>query len=173
MLLGGAGTAGAHGELEAADPGPNEHLKAPPSELTMSFGEEPSGDSVIKVSDGCGNSLVQRATVTGNDFVAQLATGQPGQWDASFRVISAEDGHLTKGAYSFDVAGKKDCSPDKGDGGGKGGKGETAPPDDGTDGSGASDNTADEGGDFPVVPVVIGAVVLVVVGVVIRRASAN
>jgi copper resistance protein C len=174
-MFGSVVSASAHGELEGADPEPNAQLKAPPPDVTMTFTEEPSSDSVIDVTDGCGNDVVQQSLVDGNDFVVRLATGQPGKWNASFRVISAEDGHLTKGQYSFTVAGKKDCSPDKGgDGNGNGdGNGDGPSPGTGGDGSNASDDLPDDGSDFPVVPVVIGAVVLVVVGVVIRRASAG
>jgi methionine-rich copper-binding protein CopC len=170
-LLGRAAPAGAHGELEGADPKPNAHLKSAPSDVTMTFTEEPSEDSVLTVSDGCGNDVVQRASVSGHDYVVEVATGQPGKWHAKFRVISAEDGHLTKGTYSFEVAGKKDCSPDKG-GDGEDGSLTTAGPGDGGP-TNASGNDVDEGSDFPVVPVVIGAVALIVVGVVIRRASAG
>jgi copper resistance protein C len=167
--VGLAPPAGAHGELEDAKPAPNSHLKAPPSDVTMTFSEEPSSDSVIRVSDGCKNDVVERLVVDGNDFVASLATGQPGKWQASFRVISAEDGHLTKGNYSFDVAGKKDCSKD-GDGNGNGKGDETT--DDGTP-KATGPNGSDDGSDFPVVPVVIAAVVLVIVGIVVRRMSAG
>ena len=173
VLVGGlsliAGPAHAHGELEGADPEPNAHLKSAPSNVTMTFTEEPSSDSVIKVLDGCKNSVVERSIVDGNDFVGQLATGQPGKWQATFRVISAEDGHLTKGTYSFEVAGTKDCSPDKGNKDGK----DDATPGTGGDGSNASGNTPDGGGEFPIVPVVIAAVVLIVVGVIVRRVSAR
>lgn len=170
LLLALAAPAGAHGELEAAKPGPNDHLKAPPSNLTMTFTEEPSNDSVIKVSDGCHSSVVERLVVDGNDFVAQLAKGQPGTWQASFRVISAEDGHLTKGNYTFEVAGEKDCS--KGGDGKGNGDGATDGPDDGPSVAAPGDGD-DDGGDFPVVPVVIAAVVLVGAGIVLRRASAR
>lgn len=168
VLAGGlslvAGPVRAHGELQGADPEPNAHLKSAPSNLTMTFTEAPSSDSVIKVLDGCRTPVVERNVVDGNDFVAQLATGQPGKWRATFRVISAEDGHLTKGTYSFQVAGKKDCSNHEG--------GDDATPGAG-DGSDASGNTPDGGGDFPIVPVVVAAVALVVVGAIVRRVSAR
>ena len=172
-ILGAGVAANAHGELEGADPEPNAQLKSAPPNVTMTFTEEPSNDSVLDVTDGCGNDVVQRTVVDGNDFVATVATGQPGKWEATFRVISAEDGHLTKGKYSFDVAGKKDCSPDKGKGDGNGNGDSHSTPGAGGDGSNASDEAPDDGSDFPIVPVVVAAVVLVVVGFVVRRASAR
>lgn len=166
-VFGGVMPAHAHGELEKADPEPNAHLKSAPSDVTMTFTEAPSNDSVITVTDGCDSSVVKQSVVDGNDFVAHLFTGQPGKWHATFRVISAEDGHLTKGAYSFEVAGKKDCSAD-------GPPGKKSPGDhSGGGGPDATENTPDGGGDFPVVPVVIAAIALIVVGVVVRRVSAR
>lgn len=167
LILGTAALVGlspptsAHSELEAASPKPNSHLKAAPSEVRMTFSETPSPDSVIKVTDGCGDTVVQDLSVDAGDLVASIAGGEPGKWHARFHAISAEDGHLTDGAYAFDVAGEKDCS--------KGGDSN----DNGSTDGGSNAAGGDGGSSFPVVPVVIGAIVLVGVGLVVRRASAG
>lgn len=150
--------AAAHSELEAATPKPNAHLKAAPSKLVMSFSEVPSKDSVIEVLDGCKRSVVQTTTVSQSDLDIAVATGQPGKWKVSYRVISAEDGHLTQGSYSFEVAGSADCGKKTKPAGGGGSQGATS------DGG---------GGDFPVVPVAVAGVVIVGVGLAVRRFSAR
>ena len=159
-----AGAALAHGGLQASSPEDGARVAASPGKLTMTFSEVPAKDSVMKVSDGCKRDVVASTSVAGNDLVGTLGDGQPGKWRASYRVISAEDGHLTKGRLSFTVKGKKDCNPD-GDGGG--GVDPTEGPADAGDGPGAGES------DFPVVPVAVGAAGLLIVGLVVRRVSAG
>jgi copper resistance protein C len=163
LFLGIAGSAGAHGGLQQSSPAADARVKKPPGRVSMSFSEAPSKDSVMEVVDGCKRDVVAGTSVSGNALVGQLGAGQPGTWKASYRVISAEDGHLTKGKYSFVVAGKKDCTP--GDGG-KDGGGETEAAPEPPDGSDEDDDQS-----VPVVPIAIGAAGLLVVGLVVRRVS--
>jgi methionine-rich copper-binding protein CopC len=156
-------TASAHGGLEESDPAANARLKQPPGRVTMAFSELPSKDSVMKVVDGCKRDVVLNTAVAGSDLVSAVDDGEPGTWKASYRVISAEDGHLTKGSFTFTVAGKKDCSPD--DGGKDGGDATEAAPEP------PAGPTGDDGGSVPVVPIALGATGLVVIGVVVRRVS--
>jgi methionine-rich copper-binding protein CopC len=166
LLLVVAGTALAHGGLEGSDPEEGARLDKPPRRVTMAFSEIPARDSVLKVIDGCKRNVVTGTSVVGSDLVGEVGDAQPGAWKASYRVISAEDGHLTRGTLSFTVKGKKDCNPD--DDGGKGKPSEE--PTDSGDG-GTATPPGDDGGSFPVVPVAVGAAGLVIVGLVVRRAS--
>ncbi|HEY7874429.1 MAG TPA: copper resistance CopC family protein [Actinomycetota bacterium] len=161
-----APSAAAHGGLEASTPGDGARMKRAPREVTMAFSEVPSNDSVMKVVDACKRDVVARTEVVGNELIGELSDGQPGRWKASYRVISAEDGHLTKGTFAFTVAGKRDCNPnDGGDG-----NGDDEPTDAAPDPP-AGNTGGDDGGSVPVVPIAIGAAGLVAVGLVVRRVS--
>ena len=89
----------AHGGLEGSEPAADARVGKPPKRVTMAFSEVPSEDSVMKVVDGCKRDVLQATSAVGNDLVGELEAGQPGKWKASYRVISAEDGHLTRGTF--------------------------------------------------------------------------
>lgn len=166
LLFVAAGTASAHGGLGASTPEDGARLGKPPRRVSMTFSEAPTKDSVLKVVDGCRRDVVTATSVDGDELTGAIGDAQPGRWKASYRVISAEDGHLTKGTLSFTVGGKKDCNPDEADG--------TTPPEPPGEGDGGG-STAPPGedGSFPVVPVAVGAAGLVIVGLVVRRVSAG
>jgi methionine-rich copper-binding protein CopC len=167
LLLALAGPAGAHGGLEVSDPEDGARLSGAPKSVSMTFTEMPSNDSVLKVVDGCRRDVIRRTSATDHTLLGKIGAAQPGKWKASYRVISAEDGHLTKGAIRFTVEGKKDCTPDD-DGSGEPSE---EPGDAGNDS--AADPPGEEESDFPVVPVAVGAAGLLIVGVVVRRVSAG
>ena len=166
LILGAlAGAAVAHGGLQASTPQDGARVKTVPSRVTMTFSEVPSKDSVMKVVDGCRRDVVASTSVGGNQLVGAIGDAQPGNWKATYRVISAEDGHLTRGKLSFTVAGKKDCNPEE----------EEEPSDEPSDpgDGGTATPTPDDDSSFPVVPVAVGAAGLVIVGLVVRRVSAG
>src|SRR5436309_14080000 len=76
----------------------------------MHFSEAASDEGTLKVSDGCGGEVVKTAGASDDDVKAALMSGQPGKWDVRWRIISADDGHVTRGSFSFAVAGKPDCN---------------------------------------------------------------
>lgn len=161
-----ATAAGAHGGLQASDPKDGARLDEVPRRVAMTFSEAPAEDSVVKVLDGCRRDVVSSTTAAGDEIMTVLGDAQPGKWRASYRVISAEDGHLTKGSLSFTVEGPKDCASGEGKG-----KGRDDPTGDRR--SGTATPPDDDGGSFPVVPVAVGAAGLVIVGFVVRRVSAG
>lgn len=159
-----ASIAAAHGGLQQSNPEDGARLDEPPPRVTLTFSEVPAGDSVLKVVDGCRRDVVASTSVSGGELLGAIGDAQPGRWKVSYRVISAEDGHLTKGSLRFTVEGDKDCNPDNGDG-------SDEPGDPGGGGTGAAPDSG--GSDFPVVPVALGATGLVLVGLVVRRVSAG
>jgi methionine-rich copper-binding protein CopC len=162
-----ASTAAAHGGLQQSDPEDGARLGEAPRRVTMTFSEVPAGESVLKVVDGCKRDVVASTSVAGNDLVGAIGDAQPGRWKATYRVISAEDGHLTKGALRFTVDGAKDCNPDD-DGDAR----STEEPED-PGGDTGSPPGGEDGDSFPVVPVAVGAAGLLIVGLVVRRVSAG
>jgi methionine-rich copper-binding protein CopC len=172
VAVGGAlsSTALGHGEIDSAIPEPESTAGRPPNHLIINFTEAPTKDAVFKVLDGCGTNLIDVAEIedgTGHVFLTK--GGEPGEWKVSYKIVSAVDGHPTKGSYGLTVKGKKDCSeagdPGGGDpqgnaGGGNGGGAAGAPPGDG-----------DDGGSFPVIPVALGTVGVVALAFIARRAA--
>ena len=166
MVLLLAPSAVAHGGLQASTPEDGARVNETPRRVTMTFSEAPARDSVVKVVDGCKRDVVVSSSPAGNDLVAAIGDAQPGRWKARYSVISAEDGHLTRGTLRFTVAGAKDCDPDDG--------GSGAPTDPDSDGDGGTGlPPGDDRDGFPVVPVAVGAAGLVLVGLVVRRVSAG
>jgi len=162
-----SGTALAHGELESEFPEAESTLGKPPDHVILNFTEAPTNDAVFNVTDGCGTEMIAEAAVqqrAGHLFLTK--DGQPGTWKVSYKVVSAEDGHLSKGSYALTVKGKKDCSPDEPSGNGGNGGGNAAG---GTGGAPTGDE--DDGGSFPVVPVIIGTVALLGLAFIARRAT--
>jgi methionine-rich copper-binding protein CopC len=159
--------AAAHGELQATDPASGATVRRAPRSVAITFTEAPTAQAVLRVKDGCEREVGQGVDVVDATATVRVATGQPGRWRVSYRVISALDGHETQGAYSFTVAGQKDCTPDGAtpapDGTGPDpGETRAAPTDDGT---------GDTGSGAPVVPIALGAVAVVVLALILRRSG--
>jgi methionine-rich copper-binding protein CopC len=160
-----AAPAHAHGEIQGTDPGARSTVGRAPRSVAVTFTEAPTAQAVLEVTDGCKRDVAQAVDVTDATATVRLASGRPGKWRVSYRVISALDGHLTKGDYTFTVAGKKDCTPDEkptddpGDG-----PTQAAPPDDEEDA---------EGSGAPVVPIALGAIALVAVALIVRRSGSG
>jgi methionine-rich copper-binding protein CopC len=173
MLLGSialAGPAGAHGEIESSDPAPESRVRRAPGSVAITFTEAPTAQAVLEVTDGCRRKVGQGVDVADATATVRTATGQPGRWQVSYRVISAADGHETKGKYAFTVAGKKDCTPDpKPTDEPKGDEDPAAPND-----KASPDDSDDTGGSSaPVVPIALGAAALIVVALLVRRSGSG
>ena len=102
--------AAAHAEFTSSSPAPGARLREAPTSVAIRFSEPPTVDAVLSLTDGCGNEVVEEAEVLNLELQADLAAGQPGVWKASYAVVSAVDGHPTKGRFSFGVTGNSDCS---------------------------------------------------------------
>lgn len=165
-LTAAAAPAGAHGEIQGTDPEARSTVRRAPRSVAVTFTEAPTAQAVLEVSDGCKRDVAQAVDVTDATATVRLASGRPGKWRVSYRVISALDGHLTRGGYTFTVAGKKDCTPgddptgDPGDG-----PTQAAPP--------AGDEDEPEGSGAPVVPIALGAIALVAVALIVRRSGSG
>jgi copper resistance protein C len=163
----------AHGEIESTIPEADATLKKPPNHLIINFTEAPTKDAVFKVVDGCGTNVIDQAEVqerVGHIFLTSGA--QPGKWKVSYKIVSAVDGHPTKGGYGLTVKGQTDCSePDgSGNGGGNGNGGNGGAGAAGDTGAPAGAET-DDGGSFPIVPVALGTIAVVALAFLARRAA--
>ncbi|MDQ3981111.1 MAG: copper resistance protein CopC [Actinomycetota bacterium] len=159
-----ASPAAAHGELGATDPAPDETVRRAPRSVSITFTEPPTAQAVLTVRDGCNRDVGQGVEVAEATATVRVATGQPGRWRVSYRVISALDGHQTRGGYAFTVAGEKDCTPDATpapDG--------TEPDDGATQAAPTDDGDGEPGSGAPVIPIALGAVAVVVLAAIVRR----
>lgn len=122
-----AGSATAHGDLRSTRPEAGTTAPRVPSHIAIDFTEPPSGRPEIGIVDGCGRPASRGITYTeqGAVHVTVDKKAQPGTFKVNYRIVSAVDGHPSKGSYNFKVAGKRDCSVDDPT------KGEAAGPNDG------------------------------------------
>jgi copper resistance protein C len=156
-----------HGETTTTDPKNGATLGTAPKQVAVTLTEPPAKDAELEVVDGCGDIVSANAEVDGQVLSTEISKGEPGNWEASYRIVSAVDGHPTKDAWTFKVDGKKDCSADEP----KEPKGNGTPNsnDDG-DGGGTAQGPEgeDDGSSFPVVPVAAGTAALVGLALFIR-----
>ena len=156
--------ASAHGDLQGTSPEDGSRVKEVPAEITITLTEAPTQGAEVSATDGCKKKVPAAVSVDGDDIVLVPGGGEPGKWKVKYRAVSSVDGHQTRGAISFTVAGKKDCSPDE--------------PDDPGDDIDASEdpgilqnpNPPDEGSSW-LLWVGGGTVVLVAAAFFIRRSS--
>jgi len=157
-------TALAHAGLNEADPPTGGKASEVPDDVVLFMSETPvEAATEVAVFDGCSEPVVESVSTHNKEVHAEiLGEAQPGRWRVEYQTLSAEDGHTTSGKYRFKVTGTKDCSV-------------FAEGEEGTDGDeppdAADEGTDDEGSDFPVVPVVIGAGALIGIAALARGAS--
>jgi methionine-rich copper-binding protein CopC len=169
-LLAVAGPAWGHGREVKTDPKRNAELPRPPAAVTIELTEAATDDAVVKVADGCNENVAAHIAISEEMLTAHLVQGQPGEYHVDWSVISAVDGHPTKGSFSFSVKGKPDCS--SGTAGGGGNNGGDA---DDTGGGGAAAPPASDEDDssFPVVPVGLGVLGVIAIGLGARFAGSR
>lgn len=166
------GPAAAHGDLRTTRPEADSTTPRVPKQIEIDFTEPPTNDPTIGIEDGCRRSVALDVTRTeeGGVTVAVDKAAQPGKFTVTYRIVSATDGHPSKGSYSFTVSGKKDCSQDKpkkerpGPPTGGGGDGQAAPDPGPDDDGGGSNWLLFVGG---------GTVLLVAVALVLRRSGGS
>lgn len=160
----GMAPAAAHGEIQGSDPAPRSTVRRAPRSVAITFTEAPTAQAVLRVTDGCRRDVGQGVDVSDATATVRVATGQPGRWQVSYRVISSLDGHETQGRYAFTVAGRRDCTPDDRS---------TDDPGDEPTGAAPGDDERPDGSGAPVIPIALGAVGLIAVAFVVRRAGSR
>lgn len=157
-----------HGEKVKTDPKDGATVSQVPKTVSVTLTEPPTEEAQFTVVDGCGDTVSGDPTVHDDMLMTTISGGEPGNWEASYRVISSVDGHQTKDTFAFKVGGKKNCSGDEP----KEPKKDTA---NGNPGGGTAQGPTDEetGSSFPIVPVAAGTVALVGLAFVIRTRAAS
>jgi copper transport protein len=108
MLLGFVGLAAGHALLVSSDPAAGASLASAPSQVTLTFTEQPDPAlSTIKVlaTDGTSVGAGPVSAVPGQPKELRVALGklQPGVYTVSWRTVSTVDGHLASGSFAFGV----------------------------------------------------------------------
>lgn len=162
--------AGAHGERVSTRPEDGAVVRRPPDHVRINLTETPSERTSVVVLDGCEVDLVDEVFTTQKTLHVLLDRGQPGEWSVDYKVVSKEDGHKTGDIFTFTVEGEADCreeeekdptDPD-----------DTVAPDTGPDTGDASGPVADDS-SLPIVPLILGSVVLLGLAFAIRSVSSK
>jgi copper transport protein len=107
--LGVAATpANAHAAIEKTEPANGELLDEAPDEITLTFTEPPDLDlTIVGVVDDVGSpeptGPPERAPGSNREIRVRLDPVPDGVYTVTWRTVSATDGHVTSGAFSFGV----------------------------------------------------------------------
>lgn len=154
----------AHGDIRDSSPSAGTRVTEAPEEVTLILAEPAASGSTVVVTDGCGEEVSGALEIRREILDTTITGGQPGRWLVNLRSISAVDGHVIKEAFTFKVAGKKDCSGQPGN--------DIEPETDispDTSSRPPIENPDEEGSSFPVIPFAVGTVAVVGVALAVRR----
>jgi copper transport protein len=98
----------AHAAIESTDPANGELLEEPPSQIVLTFTEPPDLDlTIVSVVDSSGAKMPtgspERASGSNREIRVPLDPVPDGVYTVTWRTVSATDGHVTSGAFSFGV----------------------------------------------------------------------
>jgi len=100
-----AGPCMAHAKLQSSSPAGNAQLSAAPKSLTLTFSEAARLAVLKLVHDG--NEIpvpIDKGAKAGQSFTLTLPALAPGNYTVHWSAIAADDGHITKGSFSFSIA---------------------------------------------------------------------
>jgi copper transport protein len=104
LLLGLPATAGAHAVLETSVPAYGAVVAAEPGRLTLDYDEDVvAGLAQVSVLAPEGRDLAGAPRVSGSTVTVPLRPGPKGSYTVRWRMVAADDGHVTEGAFSFGV----------------------------------------------------------------------
>ena len=96
----------AHAHLQSSTPANNAQLPHAPSTLTLNFSEEAQlGVLKLGSSQGTIDVPIDRTAKPSSTVTVALPPLKPGKYDVQWSAIAHDDGHITKGTFSFTVLG--------------------------------------------------------------------
>ena len=100
--------ASAHAAIESTDPANGELLEEPPSQIVLTFTEPPDLDlTIVSVVDSTSAEMPtgppEPAPGSNREIRVRLDPVPDGVYTVTWRTVSATDGHVTSGAFSFGV----------------------------------------------------------------------
>jgi methionine-rich copper-binding protein CopC len=95
-----------HAKLQSSVPAANAQLAHAPPTLTLNFSEQ-AQLAVLKLTSA-GTSVpvtVDREAKASSAVVVTLPALKPGTYQVEWSAIASDDGHITKGSFSFTILG--------------------------------------------------------------------
>ena len=113
MLMGvTAAPAFAHAAYKESSPADGSTVSSPPAEVWAEFTEPPESSeaSRLEVYDPCGTRVDSGGTTaSGYRMTTSMSADKQGEYTVIFQVVSALDGHPTKGQFTFTSTGGALC----------------------------------------------------------------
>lgn len=104
-ILATAGPALGHAKLLVSSPAANAHLTEAPKTLSLTFSEAAQLGVLKLTSSGKEVPLMlDRAAKPAASVTIALPALQPGIYEIEWSALAADDGHVTRGRFSFTVA---------------------------------------------------------------------
>jgi methionine-rich copper-binding protein CopC len=101
-----AGPCMAHAKLESSSPAKDAHLAQAPKTLTLTFNEAAQVGTLKLVG---GNKeipiTVNKSAKARTSFSFPLPTLAPGSYVVQWSAVAADDGHVTRGNFTFSITG--------------------------------------------------------------------
>ena len=95
----------AHAKLQSSSPANNAQLSEAPKTLTLNFSEAAQLAVLKLVHDGKEIPVaLDKAAKAGQTFTLTLPALAPGHYTVQWSALAADDGHVTKGSFTFSVA---------------------------------------------------------------------
>lgn len=96
--------ASAHAVLETSAPEYGAVVATEPKQLTLNYDEDVvPGLAQVSVLTPQGRDLARPPRVSGSTVIVPLRSGPKGSYTVRWRMVAADDGHVTEGAFSFGV----------------------------------------------------------------------
>jgi hypothetical protein len=105
-LLLGTGEALAHAKLLSSSPADKAQLAQAPKSLELKFSET-ARLAMVKLSSG-GKEIplsVDKSAKADQSFSLTLPALSPGSYTVQWTAVASDDGHVTKGSFSFSISG--------------------------------------------------------------------
>jgi hypothetical protein len=100
-----AGPCMAHAKLQSSSPANNAQLTEAPKTLTLKFSEAAQLGVLKLVHDGKEIPVpLDKDAKAGQSFTLTLPALAPGNYTVQWSAMAADDGHVTKGSFSFSIA---------------------------------------------------------------------
>ena len=100
-----AGPCIAHAKLQSSSPSDNAQLSEAPKTLTLKFSESAQLAVLKLVRDGKEIPVpLDKDAKPGQTFTLTLPALAPGKYTVQWSAMAADDGHITKGSFSFSIA---------------------------------------------------------------------
>jgi copper resistance protein C len=100
-----AGPCIAHAKLQSSAPADNAQLSEAPKTLTLKFSEAAQLAVLKLLRDGKEIPVpLDKGAKAGQTFTLTLPTLAPGKYTVQWSAMAADDGHVTKGSFSFSIA---------------------------------------------------------------------